>query len=454
MSELPRDPRDPNLRRSILGAILLDQNNFAVAAEELNEFDFPIQEHRDVFRAMTELDERHEKIEAKSLFELLKGNELIEKAGGEAFLESLDAGIYKAAPVRQWCRTVKDQSRQWQIVALGYELETRASEKRPAREIVAELLAHTEDRISEIREGESGNRAAMHVSDICKASAPTLEMLGSGKGQRLGRPTGLPELDRVSNGLIAGEYWLVGARPSIGKSALGLDIALRQAKQGSPVAIFSLEMSKELVLLRLICMEAKVSFKLFIDGRLGPQEWRRIARAVSKIAELSIWIDDRSAPYAHDLQWRIRSLCGRINAKLCVVDYIQLVRGKGENRTEQVTEVSMRLKSAAKEIGDTVGATLIAVSQLNRLAANEEPQLHHLLQSSQLEFDADVVLLMWNRDFVPPDSCEPAVKMVKIAKQRNGPIATIQLLFLPEIMAFDERSVGQQSYAASGGADA
>ena len=373
MSEsLLRLPKDSNLQRWILGAVLLDPKNFAVVAEEMKESHFSIPEYHAVFRAMETLEEQHEKIESKSLFECLKGNDLIEKAGGLAFLESLDHEVWRATAVhvgpetvRQWCHTLKDQTRQHQLLALGLDLETRAQEKRPSREIVKELLAHAEDRISEIREDDSASRSAQHVKDVCLELSPVLEMLGTGKGQRLGRATGLAELDRVSGGLIASEYWIIGACTSVGKTALALEIALRQAKAGSPVAIFSLEMSRESLLLRLICMEAKVSYKLLTDGDLVPKQWWRISAAIATISELPIWIHDRPAPNAHDLRWRIKSLSSRINAKLCIVDYIQLIRGrKTENRYEAVTQSSMELKAAAKEIGLLTGATLIAISQL------------------------------------------------------------------------------------------
>ncbi len=272
----------------------------------------------------------------------------------------------------------------------------------------------------------------------------------------LGHSTGFECLDELTNGFGSGELWIIAARPSVGKSALACEIALRQAKLGLPVCFFSIEMNRESVMMRLIAREAGVSFRLFRAGRLEPHEWRRITGAMASISELPIWIDDPSAPKAQELRWRIRNVAKRISAKTIFVDYLQLLHARAENKTQEVTKCSGHMKAAAKEIGQLTGGTIVLLSQLNRLAETEKPRLSHLRESGAIEQDGDVIVLMSDEDTASwaSKSSAPSTKILDVAKQRNGPKEELRVQFLPEVMGFLEKPVGQKSYGSAEAANA
>jgi replicative DNA helicase len=238
-----------------------------------------------------------------------------------------------------------------------------------------------------------------------------LERVWNGHGAMLGVSTGYPALDRVVPGFESGAMIVLAARPSEGKSALALEFARRIATGGHAVAFFSLEMNRDSLFMRMACREARVPYKNFSEGKLSSEARSALMAGIGRISELPIYIDDRATIPAMELRFRLRSMAQRHKIRLAVVDYMQLLRAKGEDRFTQVTAISQELRAAAKELGQVSGGTLIAISQLNRMAQKERPGLYHLRESGQIEQDADVVMLLSSESReVVPGQANPSIK--------------------------------------------
>lgn len=445
MIETPLHLRDTRRELWILGSVLVDQGHFATIVERgIAEDDFSVYAYKSIFRAMKSLDEHRQPIDADALIEMLKGDQAIEEAGGAAFIAKIGDGIAKMSPVDAWCRAHIDQRNQRSLLALGENIATQACENGPAREVVTRLIETASDRIAQIRDASSEGPGLQHVKDLLHDFRPELEFLGTNKGQMLGRSTGFRELDRLTAGFCAGDYWIIAGRPGGCKTSLALELALRQVRQGAATVIYSFEMTRESVLRRLLSRVAGVPHHVFKHGNATLGQWRKIAEAIATLAELPIWIDTRPIRSESELGWRIRTAARRIDAKLIVVDYLQLMKSKkADSRYEAITNLSIELAEASKEIARISGGAILALSQLNRLAADEEPQLHHLRESGQLEQDGDVIAFVvddrsaWTSSWKATDS-DPKPKILDVKKQRDGAIGKIQLEFLPLVMGFDE----------------
>jgi replicative DNA helicase len=433
---LPEIPENITAERNLLGAILCNRGGDPLAAAiQLAPEDFHDLAHRKVFEAILQLDDQRKPVEEFPLCEMLNTDPGIKARGGPAFISSLADGVHKAAPFDQYIRAIKDCSIRRRILALSMQTTARAADRSFSKD---DLIESIEMGWAAIREDSlQGAKGFVRIAEVSKELEPILSRVGEGKGVMLGSPTGFPDLDRCTAGWIPGELVVVAGRPSSGKTALGLEMLLRQARQGNAVAMFSLEMSRASILLRLGCREGRVSQQRIRLGSSCREEWKQLTDALARVSEMPVWIDDRPAVWAHDLRWRLRSLARRQPIKLGVVDYLQLVRAHAENRTQEVTKISIELKAAARELGEESGGTLIAISQLNRLAVSERPQLHHLRESGQIEQDADTVLLISDEDTIELGQPDPSVKLLDIAKQRNGPNGTVRLTFLPAVMGFE-----------------
>jgi replicative DNA helicase len=281
-----------------------------------------------------------------------------------------------------------------------------------------ELLEGLESSLSTLRDGAT--RGAVHIGEAARELGPTLERAGSGKGVMFGAPTGFPDLDRLISGWIPGDDVVIGGRPSGGKTSLGLEFGLRQARKGNAVALFSLEMDRGSIMLRLACRDAGVSFSKTRSGWLSGAELSALCSAVARVALLPVWIDDGAATSVYELRWRLRSLAQRHSIKLAIVDYLQLLRAKAENRTQEITKISIELKAAAKELGQTSNGTLLILSQLSRLAADARPQLHHLRESGQIEQDADSVFFLFDPESAERGEPSPGRKTRPCLLPSNG----------------------------------
>lgn len=233
---------------------------------------------------------------------------------------------------------------------------------------------------------------------------------------------------------------VLAARPSMGKTAFGVDVTLRVARAGNPVAIFSLETPRDMLQLRLVCRHGRIDLASLTSGRATDEAWKRLAPAIAEVSQLPIYVDDRPRPRATDLRWRIRAAARRFNAKLVIVDYLQLATARGDTRNDEIATVSGELQAASRELGQLTGGALLVLSQLNRLADGERPRLSHLRDSSAIEQDADAVWFLCEPNGTRPGQVEPAARDLDIAKSRNGPTGTVRFEFIGQCMAFEERA--------------
>jgi replicative DNA helicase len=432
-------PCNLEAERNILGVLLLAPERIGEAAEHLDSQDFFLPINRKVFSAILELDRAGKTVDVVMLHEVLGTDEELIGAGGAGFLAKLSDGAYKKAPLGDYARFVKDAAALRRVLALCENTATeisdgRRADGRRAAEVLDSVAANFEALCDDNRSLERG---PVHVSAVTKELAPVLERAVDGKGQMIGIPTGYPDIDRLTAGWQAGDYDILAARPSAGKTALAIEFTLRQLRIGNPVAFFSLEMARGAILQRMVCREAGVDSQRFRLGQLSRDELRRTLDVMSRIDRLPLWIDDTAGLRATDLRRRLRSLAKRHGIKFAVTDYLQLLRSPGKDRFESVTNCSIELKSTAKELGQVTGGTLLALSQLNRAGATERPRLEHLRESGQLEQDGDVIFLLSDAERTENGQIQPATKILEIAKQRNGPCQDVRFTFFPSIGRFE-----------------
>jgi replicative DNA helicase len=432
-------PHKPEIERSLLGVLLLAPERIGEAAERLEVEDFFASLYRKIFGAILQLDGAGKPVEVFTLHEVLATDKELTDAGGIAFLSSLADGAYRKAPLEEYCRILKDTSALRRVQRLCERTTAQIAEGKRS----AEVLDSITNEFDSIREGNrSVERGPVHVSTVTKELAPVLERAADGKDQMVGTPTGYTDIDQLTAGWQAGDYDILAARPSAGKTALAIEFTLRQLKAGNPVAYFSLEMTRASIYQRMLCREAGVDSQRLRCGRLSADDLKRILAAVSRVDHLPLWIDDSAGLRASDLRRRLRSLCKRHDIKFAVVDYLQLLRSPGKDRFESVTNSSIELKAAAKEIGQINGGTLLALSQLNRAGAGERPRLEHLRESGQLEQDGDVIFLLSDAEQTANGQVQPCTKILEIAKQRNGPCQDVRFTFLPAVGGFEQSANG------------
>lgn len=432
---LPEIPKNIEAEKQVLCACLSSATARGRVFEQLRTDDFTNEALRDIFRGMLELESANQEVSLFALQGQLAASRAVQEAGGISFLTGfLDSTSWGS--VETQCRVIRQESIRRRTQALGYKMQTLAVDRSKS---VLDMVGETEERFSSIRDDYlSSTRSAVHVSEVLNEIQPMLERVWNGRGAMLGISTGYSALDRVVPGWEPGGMVVLAARPSEGKSALALEFTRRAAAEGHAVAFFSLEMNRDSLFMRMVCRDARVSYKSFSEGRLSNEARAALMASLGRVSELPIYIDDRATVPATELRWRLRSMAQRHKIRLAVVDYMQLLRARGDDRFTQVTAISQELRAAAKELGQVSGGTLIAISQLNRMAMKERPGLYHLRESGQIEQDADVVMLLSNEGDSVPGQASPSVKILDIAKQRNGPTEDIRLSYIPQFMGFED----------------
>jgi replicative DNA helicase len=429
------------MEQSVLGAILLENEALVRVLELLDARDFYQEAHRWVFQAMIELFEENVPIDLLTVTERLRKRDRLEAVGGAAYLAELVELVPTAANVWHHARIVREKAVLRGLIQTATSIVTDSYEDS---DDVDMLLDRAEQAIFEIsqRKATSG---FLHINAILKGSFKRIEQLYERKELVTGVPTGFIEFDRRTAGLQPADLIIIAGRPSMGKTALSLNIAQHVGIQvGRPVAIFSLEMSKEQLVLRMLCAEARIDSSKLRTGFLSREDWPRLTKAAGTLSEARIYIDDTPAQSSLDIRAKARRLRAELDdLALIVIDYLQLMQGRSrsENRQQEISEITRALKALAKELQVPV----VALSQLSRAVEQRKPprpQLSDLRESGAIEQDADVVALIYRDEVYDENSDAKGVAEIIIGKQRNGPTGVVRLAFRGEYTRFENLAEG------------
>jgi len=433
-------PSNLDVERLVLGSVLLDDRVFVPVAAVLTAQDFSLEKHRRIFRRMGELHARGERIDRVTIAnELLRYHEL-ESCDGLSYLVSLDDGLPHILNLDAYIRIVKDKAVLRQMAFASQYLMNRClmGEEEPD-----EILAGAEETLRQLGESRVRN-GLISARQIVDEYAGGINAFLDPSKRVHGLPTGFSGFDEKTNGLHGGDYMILAARPSMGKTALALNVAHYVAdKLKLTVAIFSLEMSKESLLTRLLCATARVDSQKFRVGYLNAEERQRLQAAAARLEEAPFFIDDTAGLHLMEMHAKLRRVQSERGLGLVIVDYLQLMTGRGrfENRNQEISSLSRGLKLLAKELH----VPILVLSQLNRAPetrpGDHRPQLSDLRESGSIEQDADLVAFLFREEvYRPNDESLRGVAELILAKQRNGPVGKIDLVFLREFTKFEDRA--------------
>ena len=448
-------PHNLEAERALLGSILLDNGALNSALEILGRDDFFSEAHRLTFEKMVELSEKNRTIDLVTLSEELSKDSLLEKSGGAAYLAALTDGvpIGTTAAMGEYCRIVKEKSTVRRLINASNNVIARCLEGTDDPETLIDLA---QSQVFDIAEQRVSSGFA-NIREIVKTSFGKIDVLFD-RGQRVtGVETGFVDLDNMTSGLQAGELVVIAGRPSLGKTALALNIAAHAAIESCKiVGVFSLEMSKESLVIRLLCSEARIDSHKLRTGFSNRDDWTRMTAALGRLSEAPLYIEDTPALSIMQIRAKARRLKAEKGLDLLIVDYLQLVSGQGrfENRTQEVSYISRSLKSIAKELKVPV----LALSQLSRAPEQrpgQRPQLSDLRESGSIEQDADVVIFIF-RERKAAEAQEGEEEFAHggmetrliIGKQRNGPTGEVPVVFLKPYAKFENKAPDEsESYA-------
>ena len=431
-------PQNLEAETSVLGAVLLENEALNRVLEILREDDFYREAHRRIFSAILHLYEHSEPVDLITLSEVLKTRGDLDAVGGVEYLNSLVNGVPTAANISYYAKIIKEKAILRKLINRATEIVSQSYSNSGD---VDEFIDQAERTIFEISE-DRVRPSFYPIKDLIKSSFKTIERLYEKRQLITGVPTGFQRLDELTSGLQPADLIIIAGRPSMGKTAFALNIAQHASVRATtPAAIFSLEMSKEQLALRMLCSEAKVDAHRLRGGFLSEADWPKLTRAAGSLSEAPLFIDDTPGLSALEMRAKARRLKIEHNLGLVIVDYLQLMRGRAsaDSREQEISDISRSLKALAKELSIPV----IALSQLNRRVeerGDKRPQLSDLRESGAIEQDADVILFLY-RDEVYNKSEENRGKAeIIIGKQRNGPTDKVDLAFLDKYTRFENLS--------------
>ncbi|GIQ70456.1 replicative DNA helicase [Xylanibacillus composti] len=427
-------PQNVEAEQAVLGAILLDGEALVTAMERLQPEDFYRASHQSIYEAMLELAEEQEPVDLVTLTARLKDKQLLEEIGGITYLTELANAVPTAANVDYYARLIEEKSLLRRLIRAATQI---ASSGYASEEDVTSLLSDAEMRIMEIanRKKSSGFIA---IRDVVMEVFERVEFLNQNKGGTTGIPSGFPDLDKMTSGFQRSDLIIVAARPSVGKTAFALNIAQNVGVRAKEtVAIFSLEMSAAQLVQRMVCAESNVDAGRMRTGYLEGDDWEKLTMAIGTLSEASIYIDDSPSITVADIRAKCRRLKKEKGLGMILIDYLQLIqgRGKGDNRQQEVSEISRTLKQIARELEVPV----IALSQLSRgveQRQDKRPMMSDLRESGSIEQDADIVAFLYRDDYYDQESEKKNIIEIIISKQRNGPVGTVELVFLKNYNKF------------------
>lgn len=427
-------PQNIEAEEAVIGSMLIEQNAVISALEILKPEDFYKENHRIIFRQIAEMADKLEAVDLVTLAENLKNAGHLEKIGGAAELARLANFVPTAANVEYYARIVAEKSVLRRLIAASTEIAASAYDSQYE---VDEILDKAEETIFQISQGRT-TQGYVHLKDVLVETMEKLEYLASHQGNVVGLSSGFSDLDSITSGFQPSDLIILAARPSVGKTSLGLNIARNIAiREDCSVAVFSLEMSREQVAQRLLCSESAINSQKLRNGFLSDDEWRRLSIGLGRLGEAKIFIDDTPGISVMELRGKARRIKAEHGLGLVVVDYLQLMRTrKQENRQQEISEISRSLKSLARELD----VPIIAMSQLSRAVEQRQdrrPVLSDLRESGAIEQDADVVMFLYTE----PELEQNNLIELIVAKQRNGPTGNLKLFFSREICRFGDVDV-------------
>ena len=438
-------PQNIDAEEAILGAILVNPSCMNRIVESLKPESFYKPANRYVYEAMLQLYNGEDKIDIVSVSDVLNVNQKLELVGGRAFINDLSYNTITTANVEYYAKIVQEKAIKRSLINAGSEIVSSGYDLNP----IEESLEQAEKLIFDIASQKASN-SLISIKDIVYDVYAKIEERANNKGQLSGIATGFYDLDTYTNGLQKSDLIILAARPAMGKTAFALNIAQNVALRGNiPVAIFSLEMSKDQLAQRLMCAEAEVDSQRLKTGNMQAKDWEKMATAMANLSEAKIYIDDTAGCTITDLRAKCRRLAmAEKNLGLIVIDYLQLIEGTGrEDRNQQISSISRGLKILAKELN----VPIIALSQLSRgveSRTDKRPMLSDLRESGSIEQDADIVMFIYRDEYYKnandeEDAAEKAANKgeaeIIIAKHRNGPVGTVNLLFQGSITKFKNK---------------
>ncbi len=433
-------PQNIEAEQSVLGTILLSDHSLSTVLELLERSDFYRDNHKLIFEAMIILFEKNEPQDIITVSNQLKDHNHLEQAGGVAYLATLTSIVPVTSNLIHYAKIIRQKAVLRNLITVNTEIASRCYEEQGD---IDTLVDDAEQAIFEIARSKS-DQGFTALKRIIPGAFDTVEQLFKRKEMITGVPTGFPELDKMTAGLQPSDLIILAGRPSMGKTAFAMNIAQNTSlldKTG--VAIFSLEMSKEQLAMRLLCSAGHIDSQRVRTGKLHDDDWPKLSRAVGMLTEAPMYIDDTPAISVLEMRAKVRRLAAQYPLGLIIVDYLQLMRGRNnsENRTQEISEISRSLKAMAKELKVPV----IALSQLNRSLesrTDKRPMMSDLRESGAIEQDADVICFIYRDEVYNKGDENPdrGIAEIIIVKQRNGPTGTVKLTFIKEFTMFENLS--------------
>ncbi|HEX7066023.1 MAG TPA: replicative DNA helicase [Bacillales bacterium] len=438
MSDLFADrtpPQNMEAEQAVLGAIFLRPESLSLASEVLLPEDFYRTAHQRIFDVMLVLSEKSEPVDLVTVTSELQDRHMLEEVGGVSYLSDLADSSPTAANIEYYSRIVEEKSILRRLIRSATNIVT---EGYSSEDEVDTILDEAEKSILDVSQRRSSG-AFLSIKDVLVETYDNIEMLQNRQGEVTGIPTGFSELDHMTAGFQRSDFIIVAARPSVGKTAFALNIAQSIAtKTEENVAIFSLEMGAQQLVMRMLCSEGNIDAQRLRTGRLTDEDWQKLTMAMGSLSSAGIYIDDTPGVRVSEIRAKCRRLKQERGLGVILIDYLQLIQGSGrsrENRQQEVSEISRTLKALARELEVPV----IALSQLSRGVESRQdkrPMMSDIRESGSIEQDADIVAFLYRDDYYDKESEDQNMIEIIIAKQRNGPVGTVELAFIKEYNKF------------------
>src|SRR5690625_1794251 len=428
-------PHNIEAEQAVLGAIFLEPDSFSIASEVLLPEDFYRASHQRIYKAMFDLFEQGEPIDIVTVTTVLKNAQTLDEVGGVSYLSELADSVPTAANIAYYRNIVEEKALLRRLIRTATDIVTFSFENEGE---VDDVLNEAERNILEV--SSRGSVADFKsIGDVLVDVYSNIEELTKSEGEVTGLPTGYRDLDRITSGFQNNDLIIIAARPSMGKTAFALNIAQNVAtKTEKNVAIFSLEMGADQLVSRMLCAEGNIDSQRLRTGRLEDKDWERLAMAMGSLSNAGIFIDDSPGIRVSEIRSKCRRLKQEHGLDMIIIDYLQLIQGSpgsGENRQQEVSEISRSLKGLARELN----LPLIALSQLSRgveQRQDKRPMMSDLRESGSIEQDADIVGFLYRDDYYNEESENDSRIEIIISKQRNGPTGTVELAFVKEYNKF------------------